>query len=269
MNDFPTYLLRDQDQHVTVLSQRFSGSIRFTHADMSNNGAALLRFFEDGKTKKFPLTSEEADAFVMSWLAFRSQQYEAEQAEKHRLEEAKERAFAIAESCPAISVATTTHPDIWVVTLGEVVYSDGPGDPVYGPDELLKSVQCAKKDWDEEQRVEADVEKAHAIAAKIEGMTIEKFPPDYNVTFHSIERKWIDPKNLYSVLKDIANQYITELLNDHPQISLDKIAEKTADQKAMWSIRRDGAEVCTAQGIIEILHAVEKLVAEAKEAITN
>jgi hypothetical protein len=261
MDEFPGYLLKEKSHHVTVLSQQFQDRMSEMRADLSSYGATLFRFVEDGKTKNFPLTDDEADAFVASWTAFRTQQHEEEQAEIRRLEEAKEQAFAIAKSCSAISIKTTDHADIWIVTLGEVIYTDGLADRVYGPDELLNCVQRAKHDWDEEQRIEIEVQEAYRVADQVEGIAIEGDGGQFWLTVFG-RRRWSTAKDLNETLKDMVNTHITALLNDHPTIELKKIAEKTNEQKAVWSLTRDGTEVCTAQGLVEILKSLGQVVAE-------
>jgi hypothetical protein len=259
MNDLPKYLAQYGKRNIVLLAQTLCNPMYELRADVTTDGAMLTRFTEEAKPEKFGLSPSEADAFAMSWLAWRGQQYDAEQAEIRRLQEVKERAFAIARECPAIVIADVPpHTDIWEVSLGEEIFSTDEGSRSYGPDELLSNVESAKAEYDKQQQIKADVEKALSIASKL-GMAVEAANDAYyHVNFHTDRRSWVEKSGLLSTVKEVADKYLQTLLNEHPAIHLVKL-DKSLDMPTTWIITRDGHEgECVVQGFSQVLKTVEQ-----------
>ncbi len=257
MNDLPKYLLQSEEHTIALLSQSLFDPMTELRAHTHDDGATLMRISEDAGACTFTLSPAEADAFAMAWLAWRRQQYSAEQAEIRRLQEVKEQAFAIARDCPDIVIAEAEVDDVWVVTLFEERYlNDRYDGRSYGPDELLRNVQSAKADYDKQQQIQADVEKALSIASRL-GMDIEAANEAYyHVQFHADRRSWVGKAGLLSTVKEVADHYLQALLKAHPTIHLIK---SDKGLPTTWIITRDGdAGECVVQGFAQVLKTVEQ-----------
>lgn len=265
MKEFPDYLLQSEGINIALLSQILS-PINELRASAGKDGVTLTRIIDGAVPQKFAVFASEMDALVNVWLTWKEQEEHRQLMEARRLEKAREDAFKIAENCSEISIYTVPDAsDVWVVTLGKAKYSDHDYDECsYGPDELLQNVQSAKEDWDREQQVKANVEKAHKVVALIEEASIDAEGKHYWITFYG-KRRWSESDDLYATLCEMANEHISDLLNAHPYIELEKISKKTAEQKAVWAIRYNGQER-TAQGLNEVLTAIDECIDTEKRA---
>lgn len=265
MKDLPTYLAKYEEgrvlRHIALLSRQFCEPMRELRVDMEADGVQFLRLSENDMPAKFGLSAAEADAFAASWLGFRAAEYDKEQAEIRRLEETKAKALALVESCPALSVRQGNSADVWHVSFGEHEY-----EPDYDPDEFLATVKQAKGEYDKEQRVKAEVERALSLASHLGIKTERPNQTYYHVEFHADRETWVKDDRLLSSVKQMASRYLNSLLKAHPAIHLVATEEKSEDQKTIWIITRDGHEgECKVAGMAQALKTIEQYIEGEKQ----
>lgn len=247
-NEFPKMLLKEKDRHVVVLSQDLGEYEEMTElrVEMKPRHANLIRFRENGKTKSHRYSADEMDAICAAWFDFRFAQWQAERDAEQRLEEVKTEALSIAKECPAIHIEDKERSDglpAWIVTVPACGWNNHECWS-YNEDDLLFHVKQAKEAYDEHARIQAEVEKAHALTGKIPGLEIRgDGAPWYCLLINGTPiHSTIRPDELLAYTKQHIVKSIYQLASNYP-ITIVKLEPDQVNNegKCAWEVVLNGS----------------------------
>jgi hypothetical protein len=133
--EYPKPLYHFVDRQVVALSQDFTrDGMKETRADLTPDGAQLVRFRQDGDGKQLKLSAQELDALCGAWLAYRGERWLEEEAFKAQ-------AYALVADYPEIQIVLSLTGG-WHVRIPSIDF--GFYQPARDAEELLMQVHSAK-----------------------------------------------------------------------------------------------------------------------------
>jgi hypothetical protein len=137
------YLKKEDNFQIVTLSQNLErcSELQQLAAKLTENYAQFVQFNENRKSKQFRLTDAEADVFTEAWTAFRAEQQARNAAEATRMQALVDEAYALAASCPAITIKRDDSDDSWKVVADDSIPYHSSWD--YKPEHLLASIKMA------------------------------------------------------------------------------------------------------------------------------
>lgn len=166
--------LHSQDDVAIVkISQRFNSSdktLEMFLAYFSGDEIKLQCTDLNYASETFRLSPRQMDDVFTAWQAYKSDQEAKAEAEEKRLAEVEAKAYALAESCPAIQIKKEDRGDgqpVWSVTIPEIGWENV--ERIYGADHLLSKVsEAVEYYW--------PIQNAYALASQCPAIKISHAP---------------------------------------------------------------------------------------------
>jgi hypothetical protein len=156
-NHMAEVMYDDQKTRVVLLNRSFGGdgrNMKELRVRLTAEGALFFQFLEGRAPLNYGLSAAEADAFVESWLAYRTEQKSKEQAEQERQEALIAEACSLTAKYPAIKLETDASRRAWRVSVPSIAW--GHQAQVDRPQDLLDLVKGARDAYQDHLKLVAE-----------------------------------------------------------------------------------------------------------------